>query len=103
MEKVSTNNSNDTMLKQELDNVDELTKKLADDLNRLCDELDRQEEYRARQRKWFCAGIFFLITATFFIILAMVLDNPKVLIGVVGQLFASVLLIINNIDGFRRS
>ena len=104
MEQVKTNDTNDTLLMQELDNVDDLTKKLVNDVNRLCDEQDRmREEYKARQRKWFCVGIFFLIFATVCFVLSIALDKPNALAGVVLQLFAAASLIINNIDGFRRS
>lgn len=104
MKEEKTSDTNDAMLMQELDNVDDLTKKLVNDLNRLCDELDRQEEkYKARQREWFCVGFFFLILTVTYFVLVMVLDKPDVLIWVALQFFSSVTLIINNIGGFRHS
>lgn len=38
--------------------------KLTNDLNKLCDEQGRMwQKYKAKQRKWFYAGVFFLIFA----------------------------------------
>lgn len=78
--------------------------KLTNDLNKLCDEQGRMwQKYKAKQRKWFYAGVFFLIFAVVCGIIAVVLNKSNALIGVTAQLLAGSVLIINNIDGFRNA
>ena len=78
--------------------------KLTNDLNKLCDEQGRMwQKYKAKQRKWFYAGVFFLIFAVVCGIIAVVLNKPNALICVTAQLLAGSVLIINNIDGFRNA
>ena len=78
--------------------------KLTNDLNKLCDEQGIMwQKYKAKQRKWFYAGVFFLIFAVVCGIIAVVLNKPNALIGVTAQLLAGSVLIINNIDGFRNA
>lgn len=52
--------------------------KLTNDLNKLCDEQGRMwQKYKAKQRKWFYAGVFFLIFAVVCGIIAVVLNKPN--------------------------
>lgn len=62
-------------------------------------ELQELRNKKQKQAKMaIIIGIIFIITSVVFTILGIVMDRPIIFIGVMMQLFAGAMLIINNSD-----
>lgn len=53
--------------------------------------------YRKQRERGFWSGIFFLTISVFFICIGIVTQNYNVFYGVFLQLFAGVILVLNNL------